>query len=129
MTTLHEGALGLGLENDAGTTLVEFPVGDDGAFSVGSSAHAGLRIQQQGVAPIEFYIQREDDSLWLVPAYASAELRLDAQRVTGRRALSRRSLLELSSEVLVLRVHEPHELEAVGGAGEKETAATAKKKK
>ena len=113
MTISHQGALGLELENDEGTMLVEFGVGDDGAFSVGSSPHAGLRIQRQGVAPIEFYVQREDDALWLVPAYASAELRLDAQRVTGRRELRGRSLLEITNELLVIRVHEPHELEAV----------------
>ena len=51
MTISHQGALGLELENDEGTMLVEFAVGDDGAFSVGSSPHAGLRIQRQGVAP------------------------------------------------------------------------------
>ena len=106
-------ALGLELEGDGGTTLVEFPLGDDRAFSVGSSVHADMRLRKPGVAPVEFYVQRDDDGLWLVPAYASLELRLDSRRVTERRKLTTRSLLELRSGVLVIRVHEAHDLARV----------------
>ncbi len=124
MSTSHEGCLGLELENQDATMLIEFPVDDDNAFSVGSSPHAGLRIERPGVAPIEFYVQREANALWLVPAYASADLRLDAQRVTGRRELVGRSLLELTHDVLVIRVHEPHELEAVRAQQEDDRTKT-----
>ena len=117
--------LGIELENEGSTTLVEFTKSDDQAFSVGSSAHAGMRINRAGVAPIEFYIQREGNALWLVPAYASLALRLDARRVTAPRKLSGRCLIELSTElIIVLRVHEAHELGAIRAAERDDMLAT-----
>jgi hypothetical protein len=110
MKTSQSMALGLELEADGEKTFVEFPPGDDTVFSVGSSVHAGMRLRKPGVAPIEFYVQREDDGLWLVPAYASLELRLDSRRLTERRKLATRALLELRGGTLVIRVHEADEL-------------------
>jgi len=43
---------------------------------------------------VQFHIEREDGQLWIVPAYGSNELRVDAVRVRGPKRIDRRALIE-----------------------------------
>jgi hypothetical protein len=67
------------------------------AVAVGSLLRADLRIDRPGVAPVQFHIEREDDALWIVPAYNALDLRVNTARVTGPQRIDGRAVIEFAS--------------------------------
>ncbi len=84
------------------------PSDETRAVAVGSFLRADVRIDRPGVAPVQFHIERENDQLWIVPAYSSNELRVDAVRVRGPRRIDGRALIEFCGLRIRATVLEPH---------------------
>lgn len=74
------------------------------AVAVGSLPGADLRVNRPGVAPLHFHIEREGSTLWIVPAYGSADLRLDTQRLLGPRPIRGRAVIEFSNTRIDARI-------------------------
>jgi len=74
--------------------VVEFPPAEERAFVVGSTERASLRVSGVGVAPVQFHLEREDDAIWLIPAYGIADLTVNAISVLGPTPLAERSVIE-----------------------------------
>ena len=56
------------------THIAEFPPAEERAFVVGSTDRASLRVSSVGVAPVQFHLEREDATIWLIPACGIADL-------------------------------------------------------
>ena len=88
------GSIWLELSFEGQTHSFSLQSDETRAVAVGSLLGADLRIDRAGVAPVQFHIEREDGQLWIVPAYGSNELRVDAVRVRGPKRIDRRALIE-----------------------------------
>ena len=87
------------------------------AIAVGSLLGADLRIDRPGVAPVQFHIERENDQLWIIPAYDSAELRINAVRIGGPMSLDTRAVIEFCGVRLTAKVVDlTHSLEPISSA-------------
>jgi len=76
------------------TRVQEFPPDDERAFVVGSADHASLRMNGDGIAPVQFHLEREDGAIWLIPAYGVDDLSVDWFRVLGPTPLDVKSVIE-----------------------------------
>ena len=72
----------------------EFASGEERAFVVGSTERANLRVKAEGIAPVQFHVEREDGAIWLIPAYGIADLSVDGARVFGPTPLDASSVIE-----------------------------------
>ena len=87
------------------------------AIAVGSLLGADLRIDRPGVAPVQFHIERENDQLWIVPAYDSGDLRVDAVRIRGPKRLDNRAVIEFCGLRVIAKVlHLSHAAEPISSA-------------
>ena len=75
----------------------ELSVNDDRVVVVGSAQSAEIRLDQPGIAPIQFYFERLGNNVCLVPVYCISELRVNTARVTKPHRLSRRSIIEFGN--------------------------------
>ena len=66
-------------------------------FAVGSRASADLRFDRPGVAPVHFHIERDDNRVWIVPAYGVSGIRVNAARITGPRVISGKAIVEFAA--------------------------------
>lgn len=73
---------------------LSLPPHDERVLVVGSTAQAEFRVKGVGVAPIQFHFERYEDAVWLIPAYGSAALRLNAARVFGPTPLEQRNEID-----------------------------------
>lgn len=96
--------LWLVVQRDDRTNCFEFPPHTHKAIVVGSCSNSDVRIS--GIAPVAFFLEREGTSIWLTPAYAEAELRLDTLKVEGKRRIYTHGLVELADIELRLRVRD-----------------------
>ncbi|MFO7180107.1 MAG: hypothetical protein DIU78_015520 [Pseudomonadota bacterium] len=97
----------LELELGDACALMELDADEDRAFSVGSSRYADVRIHGVGVSPIEFYLERRVDAVWLVPAYRGRALRVAGTRVTGPVALELPAVIEFAGRRAIVRHRYP----------------------
>lgn len=74
------------------------------AIAFGSSKDADLRVD--GVPPIAFFVEREEGNVWLTPAYADSDLRVDARPLVARRQLTRSSIIDCATARLELIVRD-----------------------
>jgi len=88
------------------SSVFEFPAGQTRPITVGAAAHADVRVRYEDAPPMVCYIEREGDSLWLVPAYRSQSLRCDASLVERPRQLWRRSVIELPGHTISVRIRQ-----------------------
>lgn len=121
-------SLWLELSVDGEAHTFELGPDETRAVAVGSLLRADLRIDRPGVAPVHFHIEREDDALWIVPAYNALDLRVNAARLTGPRRIDGRSIIEFANaridarlvnkESAVMRISSVEELsdDWVGGS-------------
>jgi FHA domain len=72
--------------------------------TVGSKPEADVRLCEPGVAALHCFIERIGDEVWLVPAYAQSELRLNAAPVNAPRQLGRRNVIEVGPNFLSVDV-------------------------
>jgi hypothetical protein len=77
---------------------------EDRAFLVGSSHQADLRLDQPGIAAVEFHIERVADVACLVPAYRGRRLRVNGTPATSSVPLIGRALVALGALELELKV-------------------------
>jgi hypothetical protein len=68
-----------------------------GAFAVGSRTSADLRFDRPGVAPVHFHIERDDNRVWIVPAYGVSGIRVNATRITGPKVISGKAIIEFAA--------------------------------
>lgn len=66
------------------------------AITIGSASIADVVLRQHGVASLHFHIERENGSLWVMPAYGGADLQVNSTRVVGQHRLSAQSLIEFA---------------------------------
>ena len=92
------------IQRGAQSRCFEFPSNSHKAIVVGSSETADLRIRN--IAPVAFFLERDDQSIWLTPAYPQAELRLDMTKVEGKRRIYTQGLVELGDVELRLKVRD-----------------------
>jgi hypothetical protein len=71
------------------------------AVTVGSLVGADVVIDQPGVAPIQFYIERAKNALWIVPAYNSSDLRVNTAPICGPDRIAGCAVIECAG----IRVH------------------------
>jgi len=86
----------LDLDIERERSLLEFDAAEDRAFSVGSSAHADVRVRRDGVPPVAFYLERRKRAVWLVPAYRRSSLRVDGAIVVAPYRVRRTTVIEFS---------------------------------
>jgi hypothetical protein len=79
---------------DSHTHTFEFVSSESAAITVGSHPSADLRIDRPGVAPVQFHIEREAEHLWLVPAYDSERLRVNAARLAAPKCINGPTVIE-----------------------------------
>lgn len=96
--------LWLVIQRDDQSRCFEFPPNTHKAIVVGSSESADIRIRS--AAPIAFFLERDGDSVWLIPAYPEAELRLDTVKVEGKRRIYTHGLVDIADVELRLRVRD-----------------------
>jgi len=92
--------------------VAEFPPGEERAFVVGSTERASLRVNGVGVAPVQFHLEREDDVIWLIPAYGIADLSVNAISVLGPTPLAERSVVEFCDVRVYAAIREADPLSA-----------------
>lgn len=86
----------------------ELPANDDRVVVVGSAQSAEVRLEQPGIAPIQFYFERLENDICIVPAYCVSELRVNTARVTTPHRLGRRSIIEFGKTRVKVEVsHSP----------------------
>lgn len=74
--------------------LFAFPPNEERALTVGSDPRAQLRVVGQGVAPVQFHLERRVGTLCLIPAYGLDDLRVNTARVSGPLPLEERNVIE-----------------------------------
>lgn len=99
--TSHDKSLWLELRICGESRAFEFKSDELRAVAVGSLYSTDLRIDRPGVAPVQFHIEREDNALWIVPAYNGHALRVDTVRVTGPLRIDGRAVVEFAG----VRIH------------------------
>ena len=97
---------------DGSAQMQEFPAGQERAFVVGSTVRADFCIGAPGVAAVQFHLERDEGSLWLIPAYNVTELRLDGHRVLGPTPVERCSVVDFCGVRMQLRLTESDGLSA-----------------
>lgn len=101
---LADEPLWLIVQRDERTQCFEFPADTHKAIVVGSSNNADVRISS--AAPVAFFLEREGTTIWLTPAYADPDFRVDTLKVNGRRQIYTHGLVELANVELRLRVRD-----------------------
>jgi len=81
-----------------------FPPGAERAFSVGAARTADFRLQGHS-RPIEFFVERQDDRLILIPGYQDQGLRINGFMVSGVVALPEFATIECGSCLLRGRLY------------------------
>ena len=83
---------------------IKFPPGVERAFSVGAARTADFRLWKHS-RPIEFFIERQDDRLILIPGYQDQGLRINGLMVSGVVALPEFATIECGSCSLRVRLY------------------------
>lgn len=84
--------------------VFEFEAANDRAFLVGSSRQADFRVDRDGIAAVEFHLERSGADVWLVPAYRARRLRVNGVPIASSVKIGGRLLLALSGLELELRL-------------------------
>lgn len=92
------------IQREDQTRCFELPPNSHKAIVVGSAETADVRIGS--IAPVAFFLERDEQSIWLTPAYPQAELRLDTTKVEGKRRIYTHGLVELGDVALRLKVRD-----------------------
>ena len=71
------------------------------AVTVGSSNGSDVVVECPRVAPIQFYIERQKNALWIVPAYNSSDLRVNTAPICGPNRIGGYTVIEFAG----IRVH------------------------
>ena len=66
----------------------------EAVVTVGSGDEVDVRLHDPTVPSLLCFFERIDDGVWLVPAYSTSELRVNAARVNGPRRLGTRTVIE-----------------------------------
>jgi len=120
------GSIRLELSFDGQTCSFALAPDETRAIAVGSLLGADLRIDRPGVAPVQFHIERENDQLWIVPAYDSGDLRVDAVRIRGPKRLDNRAVIEFCGLRVIAKVlHLSHAAEPSSCVGPQQTSSEA----
>ncbi|HEY5960700.1 MAG TPA: hypothetical protein VIV60_29300 [Polyangiaceae bacterium] len=104
------------------THVFEFDGQSSRAVVIGSTRDTTHAVYEPELAPIECFLEREGDEIWLVPGTPSSPLRVDGIKVDRPIRLWRRCSLEVSHYCYVVRVREEpptaRDLEIPGRRGE-----------
>ena len=108
LETPADESLCLELSVDSVSHTFELKADETRAIAVGSLLGADLRIDRPGVAPLHFHIEREEDAVWIVPAYAAGDLRVNTARIAGPKQISGRAVIEFADVRIDARILEPN---------------------
>jgi hypothetical protein len=75
-------------------TWFELSANSEAVVTVGSGDEVDARLQDPAVPALLCFFERIDDDVWLVPAYSTSALRVNAARVNGPRRLGTRTVIE-----------------------------------
>jgi hypothetical protein len=72
------------------------PPNEERALVVGSTAGAAFHLTGDGIAPVQFHLERDEEAVWLIPAYRVEDLRLNSAPVVGPAALEQHNVIEFA---------------------------------
>src|SRR6478736_6979997 len=72
------------------------PPNEERALVVGSTAGAAFHLTGDGIAPVQFHLERDEGAVWLIPAYRVEDLRLNSAPVIGPAALEPYNVVEFA---------------------------------
>jgi hypothetical protein len=84
--------------------LFDLDEASDRAIVVGSAMYADVRLDITAVAPVHFHLERQDDAIWIVPAYG-VDIRVNAARIARSCCVPVRATIDFAGiqvEVAVL---------------------------
>lgn len=91
--SVHNLVLELAIENKTYTVLF---ADEQRAITIGSAPIADVVLRKRGVASLHFHIERENGSLWVLPAYGGADLQVNSTPVVGQHQLTAQALIEFA---------------------------------
>ncbi len=77
-----------------------YPLDTDRVVAIGNADNVELRLAHRNVGSLLCYFERIGDAVWLIPAYISSVLRVDAACVAGPQPLGEQALIEYEDWVL-----------------------------
>jgi hypothetical protein len=102
--TIDQSVRYLRVRTEVEVYFFELTYADERVVTVGTAASADIQLESPGVSPIHFYFERSEHDIWIVPAYCVSELRVNAVKITARRQLGCKSVIEFGNVQVVAEV-------------------------
>jgi hypothetical protein len=84
------------------------------ALVVGSTRDADFQVNGLRVAPVQFHLERDKGAVWLIPAYAIRDLRLNGEAVVGPTPLEEHNIVLFAGVHLEVTIRDESEFIASG---------------
>ena len=82
----------------------ELAYDEERVVTVGTAASVDFQLESANVSPIHFYFERIGCDIWIVPAYGVSDLRVNAAKITTRRSLGFKSIIEFGNVQIMAEV-------------------------